>query len=120
MRFSEAVHRRFFAPEHRLDALRPGAIPGRAESPDACVALWLWFERDRVREAAFRVRGCPVTVAAADYVCERVRDRTQAAVRGLTIAELEQALSSPPARRSALLVVNDALMAALDFQTVEA
>ncbi len=120
MRLSEAVHRRFFAPAHWLDTLRPGGISGRAETPDACVALWLWFERDRVREAAFRVRGCPVAVAAADYVCERVQDRTQAAARGLTIGEMEQALSSPPARRSALLVVNDALMAALDCQTVEA
>ncbi|MDT0634366.1 iron-sulfur cluster assembly scaffold protein [Spectribacter hydrogenooxidans] len=120
MQLSGVVHARFFTPANRLEALRPGAIPGRAETPDAYVALWLWLDHDRVREAAFRVRGCPVTVAAADYVCERVRNRTRAAARGLTVAEMEQALSSPPERRGALLVVSDALTSALEYQPVEA
>jgi NifU-like protein involved in Fe-S cluster formation len=109
-RFRSAVH------QGRLQG--PGVVSGRAGSlrQGRAVALDLRLAGDTVVEARFRAYGCPATIAVADLVCERSAGRPIDEVAALPAAGLEAELELLPARRGCILVVQDALRAALELR----
>lgn len=116
MGYPEAVWQRFAAPTH-AGALAPPAVrTGRVESPgaDATLELDVCLVDGVVAASAFRAHGCPATVAAADWLCERLSGRRPHEAMALTARHIEAALELAPEKRVCCLLAVDALFAALD------
>lgn len=111
--YPEQAWRRFTEPRH-AGALGEAAT-GRAQSPGGELVLELDVRvaAQTVVEAAFRAYGCPATVAAADWLCERIGNEDVAAAGAVEPQAIEAALELAPEQRVCCLVAVDALGAAL-------
>lgn len=114
-----AIRSRFAAPRHagplrtQRDALRQGEAGEVAEG--TWIRLQLALRSGRVAEARFTAYGCPWTIAACDWLAERlvgtaVPAAGAAEVLGGPLAWARQ-LGVPEARMTRLLVLEDALRA---------
>lgn len=114
----------------RLRALSPagpGAGGGWAESPGTRLVsgeaggpgrdTWVRFELltsgDTVKEARFRVFGCPHTTDVVAWLCGQLRGRRRSALLPGTPAAWAEARGVPVEKLGRLLVVEDALRACL-------
>jgi nitrogen fixation NifU-like protein len=104
-----------------------GPQPGTAEAPDGQprwisgeagrerhgtrVRFLLRLDSRRLREVRYRAYGCPHTLAACEWVAQRLESAGLEQLGGP--ADWAAALQIPPARLGRLLVVEDALKAAL-------
>lgn len=109
------VWRRFAAPAYAGGLADADVRCGQAGTPgaDAELELDLRLDADRIAAAAFRVHGCPSTVAAADWLCERIIGCAPAEAAAVTAADVEAALGLAPEKRFCGLLAVDALAAAL-------
>lgn len=107
--------RRFLRPRHVLQAVSPGAMVGRADTPaaDAVCEIHLAIDAGRIVEARFAVYGAPLTVACADWLCEYISGRTIVAARGLSTQDMQTALALAAEERFAAMLALDALHNAL-------
>lgn len=113
---------RFLAPRHALceyaidewQGLGEADTPGEDARCGIYIALAPATGEPRIVAAAFTAFGPPVVVACADWLCERLQDRTINGARGLDLRDAEQDLALAPDQRYAALLVIDALGAALD------
>jgi NifU-like protein involved in Fe-S cluster formation len=83
------------------------------------VRFLLRLDRDRLLEVRYRAYGCPHTLAACEWVCQQLEGagRAPAELRAERIggpADWAAALQIPPVKLGRLLVVEDALKAALE------
>jgi NifU-like protein involved in Fe-S cluster formation len=113
--YSNAVTKRFDRPSH---AGPPGAVAagvGRAGTlaSGAVVEISLQIEAGRVRAGRFRAFGCPHTIAAASLLAERIEGRLLAALDEPCTAALAAELEVPAHKLGRLLLVEDALAAAV-------
>ena len=85
--YSAAILERSRAPRH---AGRPAAFDWQARGDNPMcgdrVTVYLRGTADLVREAAFEARGCELTKASADLMCDAVAGRSAADVRALAAA----------------------------------
>ena len=115
MHYSSEVQRRFALPE------RAGTIPADAEgvvagvAEDSSLAFWVRFEVQvvdgRMTSVRYRAYGCPQALAAADRVAEELEAQPAAALSGLDLERLAQALELPREKFGILLRIEDALRA---------
>jgi hypothetical protein len=75
------------------------------------VRFTLCLDGDRLLEVRYRAYGCPYTLAACEWLARRLEDGGPGLIGAP--GEWAQALQIPPARMGRLLVVEDALRAAL-------
>jgi NifU-like protein involved in Fe-S cluster formation len=83
------------------------------------VRFLLRVDRDRLLQVRYRAYGCPHTLAACEWVSQQLEGagHEQAGLRGDAIgrpADWAAALQIPPAKLGRLLVLEDALKAALE------
>jgi nitrogen fixation protein NifU and related proteins len=66
------------------------------------------LESDRVVEARYRTRGCTASIAAGSALTEWMKGKSLAELRGLTPAQIEQAVGGlqPESRHAAVLCVD--------------
>lgn len=113
MDYCTEVLRRFRAPS-RVGALPKGA-PGvvAASAEDRSLNVWVRFEiqthESTIADARFSVYGCPHTVAAADWVAERLLGRPTASLGDLDMQVVARALEIPREKAGKLLRIEDAL-----------
>jgi cysteine desulfurase len=97
----------------RLRALAPRAGEAGAEVPGTRVRFELEVSGDHIREARFQAYGCPWTLSVCDWLAAELAGRSLAdPLPGAPLAWAER-LHVPPDRLGRLLVVEDALRAAL-------
>ena len=98
-----------------MSAPAEGERCGQATTPGAAarLGLSLALREGRVYRARFVARGCPATLAVADWVCEWVAERTPDEALDLNVDAVEQALALPASKRHCVLLVQDALAEAL-------
>jgi NifU-like protein involved in Fe-S cluster formation len=115
MEYGSEVARRFelAARNDDLPADTPGLLAG--EAADRTLQVWVRFQLQVidgiVREARYRVFGCPHTVAAASYVAEWLEGRTVESARRLDVQAVRAALGVPVEKLGKLLRIEDALAA---------
>lgn len=93
----------------------PDIVSGQAgeKARGAQVQFWLKCAGPRIQAISFLAYGCPHTVAAASWWAQRVQGLSLNDAKQAGWREAEQALSIPVEKRGRLLVVEDALRAAL-------
>lgn len=122
------IRSRFAAPQHAgaLPGPGPGMGPGgyeelrQGEAGEAAQGTWirlqLGLRGGRVAAARFLAYGCPWTVAACDWLAERLEGSTPPAPGGPSPLggplDWARELGVPEARLTRLLVLEDALRAA--------
>ncbi|HXG29455.1 MAG TPA: iron-sulfur cluster assembly scaffold protein [Nevskiales bacterium] len=113
--YSPEVWHRFRAPRHAGVLVGAGVYRGEARTPASRAVLRLYLEvaAGHIRRARFQAFGCPSTIAAGDWLCERLEQRSLAEVSGLAAAELAEALALAPERRHCAVLAEDALRAGL-------
>lgn len=115
MDYSAEVERRFDSPSGagNVSGEGPGVAAGEAE--DKVLNVWVRFEvqadGETIREARFRVYGCPHTIAAASWVAESLRGAPVSALERLDIDGLKRALNVPKEKLGKLLRIEDAIRA---------
>jgi NifU-like protein involved in Fe-S cluster formation len=113
---SAAVRARFRSLRHAGELAASATdllVQGEAgrEQRGTRVRFTLQLQGQRVHQARYRAYGCPHTLAACEWVAERLE---QAPVSALgTPAEWARELDIPPAKLGRLLILEDALRAAL-------
>ncbi|HYM35297.1 MAG TPA: iron-sulfur cluster assembly scaffold protein [Steroidobacteraceae bacterium] len=92
-----------------------GVFVGTAGSPvdGTEVHFWLKAGGGRIQAISFRAYGCPHTIAAAAWVAQHARGLALGEVENTQWLEVERALAVPPQKRGRLLIVEDALKAAV-------
>lgn len=112
--YPEPVWQRFVAPRH-VGTLAVPSATGKAQSrgADNVVELDVRVQEGVVAAAVFRAHGGPTTVAAADWVCERILGEALEVATALSAQDFEDALGLAPDSRGCCLVVLDAVGAAL-------
>lgn len=96
--------------EDTLERFRRVAYQGIEQSPHALgmagsfrrgnfVVVGLSFHQKRVSKARFQSSNCLPTIAAADWLCERVEGTAGEFVSELTIEDLSEALGGIPSRK---------------------
>ena len=92
-----------------------GVLTGRAgeRRRGREIELQLRLEAGRVAGCRYRVYGCPATIALCSLLSERVQGMTPAEARALRAVTLADELGLAPEKRSAALLLEDALRAAL-------
>jgi NifU-like protein involved in Fe-S cluster formation len=105
------VWARFAAPRHagRLDG--PGVQAAEAGSPatSARLRLQLRWEQGRVADCRFLARGCPVTLAVGEWLCERLAGASGAELAAIGAAQIRQALEIPEDKAHCALMGEDVL-----------
>ena len=100
----------------------PGATagPGRAirgeagrEALGARVRFALWLAEGRVAAVRYRAYGCPHTLAACEWLARELEGRAVEALGVGNPLDWSERLGLPPAKLGRLLVIEDALRAAL-------
>jgi len=93
----------------------PGVVTGEAgeRALGAQVQFWLKCSGQRIQAVSFLAYGCPHTIAAASWWAPRVQGLSLNDAKQVGWREAEQALSIPTEKRGRLLVVEDAMHAAL-------
>ena len=115
MDYSAEVERRFDSPAGagNVSGAGPGVAAGEAE--DKVLNVWVRFEvqadGDTIREARFRVYGCPHTIAAASWVAESLRGAPVSALEQVDIDGVKRALNVPKEKLGKLLRIEDAVRA---------
>lgn len=116
-RYNREVLRHFRAPRNvgGFPAGVAGVIRGRAgeRRHGRAIELALRIEGERVTECRYRVYGCPATIALCSLMSERVAGLTPAEARNLSAVVLAEELGLAPEKRSAALLLEDALRTAL-------
>jgi NifU-like protein involved in Fe-S cluster formation len=82
-------------------------------SDGAEARFWVKTTGGRIETIRYRVYGCPHTIAAAAWIAERARGMTILEAERTVWLKVEGALAVPPQKRGRLLIVGDALRAAL-------
>jgi NifU-like protein involved in Fe-S cluster formation len=97
----------------------PGVFVGSAgsQAEGAEVRIWIRSGGGRIQAVSFRAYGCPHTIAAASWVAHHARGLALVDVQGTHWLEVERALEVPPQKRGRLLIVEDALMVAVNAAT---
>lgn len=115
MVYSSPVLTRFCAPEHVGTLAGADVFAGRAQAAGGDLVLEMTMRvcGDSIQAAAFRVHGCPASVAVADWVCAWLAGKTTEQARALTTREIETALELAPEKRVCCLMALDALGVAL-------
>jgi NifU-like protein involved in Fe-S cluster formation len=115
MDYSPQIWERFRSPRYAGNLVDTDVVCGESRTPasKAVLRLQLKVAEGRIRAARFQALGCPSTIAAGDWLCEWLENRTldQAAV--LNAATLVEALALIPVRRHCAVLAEDALHAAL-------
>jgi len=88
-----------------------GAAGGQGQGAE--VHFWLKCGNARIQAISFQAYGCPHTIAAAAWVAQRARGLTLVDIERTAWLEVERALAVPPEKRGRLLIVEDALKAAV-------
>jgi len=115
MDYSSEVVRRFRSPRRAgvIAEDTPGVVSGEAE--DRSLNVWLRFQvqvRDRrVDVVRFQAFGCPHTIAAADWIAERLEGDDVKALAELDVHAAARALAVPIEKLGKLLRIEDALVA---------
>jgi nitrogen fixation NifU-like protein len=84
-----------------------------AQGQGAEVHFWIKCHGERIQAISFQAYGCPHTLAACAWVAQRARGLTLGDVRRTAWMQVERALAVPPEKRGRLLIVEDALQAAV-------
>lgn len=109
---SERLLEHFRTPRN-VGELPPPAVQAEAVNP-ACgdiLRLSAVFEEGRVRQTAFKARGCPASIAAGSALTELMAGRTKAELRGLRTEDIESALDGlEPESKHAGQLCLDALL----------
>jgi NifU-like protein involved in Fe-S cluster formation len=115
MDYSSEVVRRFRSPL-RADVLAdglPGIVTGDAE--DRSLNVWLRFQVQvsarRIEAVRFQAFGCPHTIAAAEWIAERLEGDDVEALAGVDVHAAARALEVPTEKLGKLLRIEDALIA---------
>jgi NifU-like protein involved in Fe-S cluster formation len=113
--YSPEVWRRFRAPRHAGVLDGAGVCMGEARTPasKAVLRLFLDIGQGRIRAARFQALGCPSSIAAGDWLCEWLEQRSVSEAARLTVAELAEALALAAERRHCAVLAEDALRHAL-------
>jgi NifU-like protein involved in Fe-S cluster formation len=115
MDYSSEVLQRFGSPLRAgvLAEDAPGVVSGEAE--DRSLNVWLRFHVQlldrRIETVRFQVVGCPHTVAAADWIAERLEGAFADALTGLVVPAAVCALAVPTDKLGKLLRIEDAALA---------
>jgi NifU-like protein involved in Fe-S cluster formation len=117
MQYSRLVERHF---AHPVGAGRWSAGDGQVASGEAGsealgthVRFELRVDDGLVTEARFQAFGCPHTIAAASWLAEHLPGRSLESPMPIPILELARLLEVPTEKAGRLLVVEDALRAAV-------
>lgn len=106
----------FARPEHAgVLPAGEGAVYGEAGSrtSGASVRLWLRIYEGRIATARFQAYGCPYLLAAAEALCRWLAHRERAELDRWHWRMAEAELAAPPEKRTRLLLLEDALLAAV-------
>jgi|SRR5215831_7132981 len=97
----------------------PGVFSGSAGSTldGTEVRFWLRCGGGHIHAISFRAYGCPHTIAAAAWIAHHARGLALTDVAQTAWLEVERALAVPPQKRGRLLIVEDALNAAVKAAT---
>jgi cysteine desulfurase len=107
----EVTRLRTLSPAEEPPAVSGAQLLGEAGGPgrEVWIRFWLGVEAGRVRDAAYRVYGCPHTMAAAAWLAEQVRGRAVGDLVPGMPQEWAQALGIPAEKLGRLLTLEDAL-----------
>jgi NifU-like protein involved in Fe-S cluster formation len=115
MDYSAEVERRFDAPAGAGNVSGDGSKVVAGEAEDRILNVWVRFEvqvdDETIREARFRVYGCPHTIAAASWAAESLRGEPVSALSGLDVDSMQRVLNVPKEKLVKLLRIEDALQA---------
>lgn len=114
--YSQAVWQRFRAPRNAgALAAAMDVHTGRARAPGGAQVLELdvCVRAGIITRAAFRAHGCPATVAAADWLCDRIAGERLDEAATVQASDIEQGLRLTPEKRHCCLLAVDALGTAL-------
>jgi NifU-like protein involved in Fe-S cluster formation len=117
-RLSPRIHELFAALEHAGE-LRPGGalrvVGGEAghEALGTRVRFTLGIAEDRLLEIRYRAYGCPHTLATCEWLARRLEGRHLGALQAGGPIDWAEHLEVPAAKLGRLLVIEDALRAAL-------
>ncbi|MFP5357885.1 MAG: iron-sulfur cluster assembly scaffold protein [Gammaproteobacteria bacterium] len=105
------VWARFAAPRHAGRLTGPGVHSVEAGSPatSARLNLQLRWEQGRVADCRFLARGCPVTLAVGEWLCERLSGASAAELAAIGAPEIRQALEIPEDKAHCALMGEDVL-----------
>lgn len=114
--YSPEVWRRFRAPAHAGLLTGADTHAGEARTPAsrAVLRLAVRWAQGRVAEARFQAHGCPSTIAAGEWLCERIQGQSLAELQTLTARDVADTLQLPPLRRHCAVMAEDALRQVLD------
>jgi len=116
---SESVLEHFYRPRHggvaALDDVSScrGCAGAVKSGTEVCFDLRI-DSAGTITDLSWQVYGCPSTLAAASWLAERIKGGSVSAASSLTALDVERALQVAPRLRSRLLLVEDALRAALN------
>lgn len=114
MDYDSQVRQRFLA-AHRAGPLNgiSGLVSGEAE--DRTLNVWVRFQlrilHGAIHTVRYNVYGCPHTVAAAEWIAERLEGRPAGALDELSMRECLEILGVPVEKLGKLLLLEDALAA---------
>ena len=93
-----------------------GVLEGRAgEAEGDCLQLQLRVDASGIiEESRFLARGCAATIALGSLATEKLAGLSLAQARELSTDALAETLSLPPLRRYCLILVDEAVRAALE------
>ena len=116
-RYGAEVLKHFRAPHNAgsFPAGTAGLLTGRAGEcrHGRAIELSLRVEGGRVAECRYRVYGCPATIALCSLLSDRVAGLMPEEARKLSLVALAEELKLAPEKRSAALLLEDALWSAL-------
>jgi NifU-like protein involved in Fe-S cluster formation len=96
--FTDEVMRRFTQPKNAGDLQ---TVNGRGKAGDpSCsdvVELQIYFQDNRIKNAKFKVFGCPAAVATADVFIERIKGKTINEALNITEEDITGMLGGLPA-----------------------
>jgi len=112
--YSDAVRSLFADTRHagELEGRYGESVQGEASESEggARVVLSAGIDGAIVRELRYRIFGCPVLVAAAEWTCRRYEGRPWADLHEFRAADCRQALDVPVEKTGRLLLMEDAIM----------
>jgi NifU-like protein involved in Fe-S cluster formation len=93
----------------------PDVYSGRAGDVAKGIDMqfWIKFALGRIQATSFLAFGCPHVIAAGSWWAQRIRGLSIEDAKRVTWQEVEQALAIPAEKRGKLLVIEDAITAAL-------
>ena len=117
MEYSKVVLARFWNPQHagRPDWPAEAMVSGRAgkRRTGSDVVIYLHIVDNEIRDARFEAYGCPHTIAAVDYMAGQIIGRSVGDALAETPQQVADELGLPPEKLGQVLIVEDAINAAL-------